>query len=44
MGLVVFVILILSLIASNIRSLVIVKTTDDVSEESEDYFDDFETL
>jgi len=45
MGLAMFVILIGSLIISNVRSIIVIKTTNVVSEESEeDYFDDFEML
>jgi len=45
MGLVMFVIMIASLIVSNIRSVIVMKSTDYVSEETEDdYYDDFETL
>jgi len=45
MGLAMFVVLIGSLIVSNIRSVIVIKTTDVVSEETEDdYYDDFETL
>jgi hypothetical protein len=45
MGFIMFAILIGSLIVSKIRDITTVKTTNVVSEESEeDYYDDFETL
>jgi len=44
-GLILFVILISSLIMKNIRSVLVMKTTDVASEETGDgYFDDLETL
>jgi len=44
MGFIVFVIIISLLIVSEARSIIKLKTADVVSEEPEDYFDDFETL
>jgi len=45
MGFAMFVVLIASLIVSNVRSIVDMKTVNNVSEETEeDYYDDFETL
>jgi len=45
MGFILFVILISSLIMDNIRSVLVTKTTDIASEETDDdYFDDLEAL
>ena len=45
MGLIIFVIIMSSLIVSQVRSIIVMKTVDDDSEEyGDDYFDDFETL
>jgi len=45
MGFMVFVCIISFLIVSQIRSIITLNTTDDVSEDiGDEYFDDFETL
>jgi len=44
MGFIMFAIMIGSLIISEIRNIIVMKTVDNVSEETgDDYFDDFET-
>jgi len=45
MWFIIFAILMMSLITGQVRSIIKLKTTDDVSDTSEDdYFDDFESL